>query len=530
MRDTRGVAFLVSLGHHAVMRGLLFVLALPGICSGERINHDGRILGDLPIVAAPILFNTPEADAVVAAMQIMPRDSPWNEDISRRPILSNSAAMIARIHSDLTESDASRGVLRLFEEMNFALVPDTQPTRPIEFFQYPAQSDFDGGTPPFGNYPIPPNLPVETWPTGTGSQTLEAWQAATGGDRHSIIVMPGTGNIWETWLTQRLGTNWRAANGAKFSLITNNLRPPGWTSGDAAGLPMFPALVRYDEVQRGMVEHAMRIVVKRSRKEYIYPATHHASVPETTDPNVPAMGQRVRLKQGFVIPDNWTSQEQAVLLGLKKYGAFVADNGNFFSISITPDNRYPDECFDHLRTITISNFEVIETTGPNGGPRAPGAPTADAGPDLSAAAGSTVILNGIAAGNGPLTVTWKSNTGPAAVTFGNAAEAATTATFAAPGRYTLMLSAANGTHTPAYDAVVVEVTIPVALTRSGRDQIIGFTGIPGQRCRVQRSSDMSAWLTFWDQIPASSEMIQATHEGALDLPEGRQFYRVLIGP
>ncbi|WP_367873381.1 hypothetical protein [Luteolibacter sp. Populi] len=512
------------------MRGLLLTLVFTGISSAERINQEGRILGPQPAVAAPILFNTPQADAVVSAMQIMPLDSPWNEDVSRRPVLSNSDAMVSRITSDLvTGVNANRGFLWLFEEMNFALVPDNQPAQPVEFFQYPQQSDFDGGTSPFGSYPIPVNLPIETWPTGTGSMTLEQWQTSSvSGDRHSIIVMPGTGNLWETWLTRRVGGNWRAANGAKFPLNNNSLRPAGWTSGDAAGLPMFPALVRYNEVQRGMVEHAMRVVVKKSRREYIYPATHHASVDNTTDPNVPAMGQRLRLKAGYVINPSWTIQEKAVLLGLKKYGAFVADNGNFFSISITPDDRYPEECFDHLRSLQISNFEVIQTTGPNEGPRSAGAPTANAGPDLDVRAGSSVALNGAVSGSGTLVTQWKWNAGPAPVTFGNAAQAATTASFTVPGRYTLLLSASNNVHTPAYDAMIVDVTIPVSLVRSGRDQIVGFPTISGRHYRVERSGDLGAWLTLADNITGTGSPAQVTHAGALDVPGEQQFYRVVF--
>jgi hypothetical protein len=512
------------------MRGVLLALILSGIARGDRINHEGRILGEQPSVASPLLFNTAQADAVLSTMQIMPRDSAWNEDISRRPTLANSDAMIARITSDLLTGGSNRGNLFLFEEMNYALVPDDQARRSIEFFQYPSQSDFDGGTNPLGSYPIPANLPVETWPTGTGSQTLEAWQEATGGDRHTIIVMPGTGQIWETWNTRRVGLNWRAANGAKFSLLNNSLRPAGWTSGDAAGLPMFPALVRYDEVQRGMVEHAMRIVVKRSRREYIYPATHHASVPDSLDPDVPAMGQRVRLKSSFVIPANWTIQEKAVAFGLKKYGAFVADNGNFFSISITPDDRYPDGCFDRLRTIAISSFEVIETTGASGGPRSPGAPEVAAGPDRSVTVGSSLALNGIVSGGGSPVVLWRSYSGPGPVSFTSSSQAATTASFAVPGRYTLMLSASNAIHTSAHDAVVVDVTLPIQLRTSGRDQVIEFNGIAGERCRVQRSSNMSTWQTFWDQTPTGNVPQSVVHAGALDLPEGRQFYRVLVGP
>src|SRR5204863_6913684 len=190
----------------------------------------------------------------------------------------------------------------------------------------------------------------------------------------------GAGSIWETWLTRLTQSGWQAANGAKFDLNSNTLRPPGWTSADAAGLPMFPALVRYDECQRGMVEHAVRLVVAKSRREYIYPARHYASSIPATSVNYPAMGQRLRLKAGFVIAQNWTIEEKAVLLALKKYGVIVADNGNFFSISVCPDDRFAGNAFDHLSTITIDNFEVIITTGPNEGPRSPGAPIVVAGP------------------------------------------------------------------------------------------------------------------------------------------------------
>src|SRR5205085_10663858 len=171
----------------------------------------------------------------------------------------------------------------------------------------------------------------------------QQWQAdATnlGGDRHGIVVAPGAGSVWETWQLKLTGSGWEASNGAKFSLISNALRPAGWTSGDAAGLPMFAALVRYDECERGMVEHGLRLVVAKTRREYIYPARHFASSIPAASVNYPAVGQRFRLKASFVIPENWTIEEKAVLRGLKKYGALVADNGNFFSISVCPDDRF----------------------------------------------------------------------------------------------------------------------------------------------------------------------------------------------
>lgn len=430
----------------------------------QRINQEGRILGAEPVVTSPTLFNTSAGDAIVAAMQIMPRDSAWNEDVSQRPVLANSNAMIAQIISDLA---SNRRTLRPFYEMNYVLVPDNQPRLTIPFFNYPDESDLDGGTFPAGNYPIPPNLPVETWPRGTGNLTLEDWQQDVnndGGDRHSIIVAPGVGSIWETWLTRLRESGWEASNGAKFDLNSNEMRPSGWTSADAAGLPMFPALVRYDECQRGMVEHAVRLVVAKTRREYIYPARHYASSIPATSVNYPAMGQRLRLKADFVIPQNWTTEEKAVLLALKKYGAIVADNGNFFSISVCPDDRFADNAFDHLSTITIDNFEVITTTGQNEGPRSPGAPTVDAGPDQFVEYPTQAALSGTV--NAPLgnaTIQWRLYSGPAAVTIANANQASTTVTFPQPGTYTLMLSANDGVHTVAYDAVVIRATLSASM-------------------------------------------------------------------
>ncbi|HTI99241.1 MAG TPA: hypothetical protein VL527_10200, partial [Dongiaceae bacterium] len=313
------------------------LLLAVGPAGAERINQEGRILGAVPAVTNAILFNTTNADAVASALQIFPVTNPWNEDISRRPLLANSDAMIAQINADV---GASHRKLSIFPEMNFVFVPDNQALQSFEFLDYPDQSDLNGGTDPFGLYPAPVNLPIEGWPAETGAQTLTEWQTNDdGSDRHAIMVAPGTGKVWETWRTILNAGQWQAANGAMFNLNTNGLRPDTWTSGDAAGFPMFPALVRYDECQRGMVEHACRLVVVHSRAQHIYPATHNTS--GYTGTNYPAMGQRLRLKAGFVIPANWTKEEKALVLGLKKYGGMVSDNSSsFFSLSITPDDRW----------------------------------------------------------------------------------------------------------------------------------------------------------------------------------------------
>src|SRR6266513_3043219 len=348
---------------------LVLSFVVTAAAQSERINQEGRILGPAPVVTAPTLFNTTQADAIVSAMQIFPVTNPWNEDISRRPLLSNSATMISQMKSDLS---SSRQTLRPFYEMNYVLVPDNQARVTISFLDYPDESDLDGGAYPNGSYPIPSNMPIETWPRGTGSLTLQQWQMDVtnlGGDRHGIMVAPGVGSIWETWQMKLTQSGWQASNGAKFNLNSNALRPAGWTSGDAAGLSMFVATVRYDECQRGMVEHALRLVVKRTRKEYIYPATHYASSIPATSTNYPAMGQRLRLKANFAIPGNWTTEEKAVLLALKKYGAIVADNGNFFSVSVCPDDRFSSNAFSHLASIDINSFEVVQTTAASEGPR-----------------------------------------------------------------------------------------------------------------------------------------------------------------
>ena len=498
----------------------VLLLSLPlAVVAGERINQEGRILGPLPAVTNSILFNTNNADAVVAAMQIFPVTNPWNEDISRRPLLANSDAMIARIDSDLT---ASHSLTPEFE-MNFVLVPDNQMLVSNQFVTYPDDSDLNGGTYPFGLYPIPTNMPIEEWPVGTGTQTLLQWQTNNdGSDRHSIIVQPGIGLIWETWNALRVGTNWQAGNGAIFNLNTNGLRPAGLTSGDAAGLPMFPALVRYDEAERGVVEHACRIVVRHSRKEYIYPATHDASVPSTTDTNVPAMGQRVRLKAAFAIPDGWTKEEKAVLLALKKYGALVADNGHYFSISVTPDDRWPANCFDDLNSVAITNFEVIQTTGPSEGPRSAGAPVADAGPDQTAPAGSPLQLQGAVAFTGaPPAISWKLYSGPGAVTFGDATLTNTPVNFSAPGIYTLELSAADGVHAVVYDAVTITVVngITVSIALTGTNVNLSWTGgSPPYVVQCAGALPANPWNDF---------VTTSANSANVPLTNGTGFFRVI---
>jgi hypothetical protein len=451
-----------------IMAGVAGFLVLGA--RGERINHAGRILGPEPVVTHPILFHTPEADAVVAAMQIFPATHGWNEDVSGRPVLTNSDAMMLTITTNLL---ASRRHVRVFYEMNFVLIPDDQPLVPINFNLhprecYPEESDL-------GPYPIPTNMPVETWPRDTGPLTLSQWQEDTngvGGDRHAIIVQPGAGGLWELWRARLTNGYWEAANGAKWNLHSNALRPLGWTSADAAGLPMFGGLIRYDECQRGEVEHACRLVVARTRTAYIYPATHHAG--STTGSSTPAMGQRLRLKSDYSIPAGWTLSEKAVAKALKKYGAIVSDNGGFFSLSAVPDPRWSAGEFTNFRSLSLANFEVVLTTGEFEGPRSPGAPAIDAGPDQRIPLDSAAaLLPAVIYTNAePLSIVWISYAGPGSVHFEVDDQAAGSATFSTSGVYTLLVKADNGVHASAYDAVAVTVEPVIRLEAAlGADQV-----------------------------------------------------------
>jgi hypothetical protein len=174
--------------------------------------------------------------------------------------------------------------------------------------------------------------------------------------------------LYELYVARPKGDHWDAACGAKFDLAGNTLRPDGWTSADAAGLPILPGLVRYDEIKRGVIDHAIRMTVDVSRKAYIWPARHQAG--STTNVNAPPMGQRFRLKEGFDI-SGFPPAAQTVLKALKKYGAIVADNGGNWYLSGAPDARFPDAEIDALKRVKGSDFEAVQSVDEKGNPIIP---------------------------------------------------------------------------------------------------------------------------------------------------------------
>ena len=197
-----------------------------------------------------------------------------------------------------------------------------------------------------GPYPIPPSAPIEGGPSSTG-------------DRHVLVIDKDNGRLYEMFDAHPLATGgWHAGSGAIFDLNSDALRPAGWTSADAAGLPIFPGLARYDEaVVQGAINHALRFSVAHTRRAYVYPARHYAS--SNTSPNLPPMGMRVRLKSSFNIAP-FPPEVRVILKALKKYGMFIADNGSNWYVSGAPDPRWSDDNLHTLSQVKGSNFEVVK--------------------------------------------------------------------------------------------------------------------------------------------------------------------------
>jgi hypothetical protein len=309
----------------------------------------------MPDITRPVLFGTPEADRIFSALQVFPPDSPWNQDISRLPVQANSERMIASIGAEKH--------LGYNLDMNFVIVPARQKRVPVKILKYHRSSDP-------GPFPIPDNAPIENWPLARNEdiraltrpgQTLDDMQRNGSGDRHLLVVDPGKGKLHEFWQARRTDNGWEASNASTFDLRSGALRAEGRTSADAAGLPIFPAVVRFDECERGMVEHAMRVTVRRTRNAYVHPARHYAS--SLSDPALPRMGERLRLRADFDT-SGYPRHARAILEGLKKYGMFVADNGQDWLMSISPDARLTG--LETLERVKGSDFQVVETEGQSG--------------------------------------------------------------------------------------------------------------------------------------------------------------------
>ena len=284
----------------------------------------------------------------IAGCPLFPASNVWNARVDNLPIDPYSNAYINSIgsniglHPDFGAGEWDGGPIGI----PYNVVPGNQPPVEVTF-------DYDDESDP-GPYPIPPDAPVEG-----------------GSDRHVLVVDRDRCKLYELWNAwPQAGGSWRAGSGAVFDLTSNALRPETWTSADAAGLPLLPGLVRYDEVAAGAIHHALRFTAQSTQRAYVWPARHYAS--SSTDPARPPMGQRFRLKASFTIPPSFSPETKVILTALKRYGMFLADNGSNWYISGAPDSRWNDEkLVSELRQVKGSDFEAVDESGlmvnPNSG-------------------------------------------------------------------------------------------------------------------------------------------------------------------
>jgi hypothetical protein len=300
------------------------------------------------------LEGTPDLghNASLQGKRIFPVNNPWNQRIDTAPVDPGSAAVISRFSSAHLHPDFGANWNGGPFGIPYVVVSGTQPKVNIGPITYADESDP-------GPYPIPANAPIEG-----GSQST--------GDRHVIVLDRDHWVLYELYSAYPNGDgSWRADSAARFDLNSNNLRPAGWTSADAAGLPILPGLVRYDEVyEQKAIHHAIRFTLQNTKRAYVHPATHYAS--NLTDASYPPMGARFRLKAGFDI-SGYSPANQVILQALKVYGLILADNGSNLFISGAPDARWNDGDLNALKNISAANFEMIQL-GYAGEPSDPGDP------------------------------------------------------------------------------------------------------------------------------------------------------------
>jgi hypothetical protein len=302
---------------------LLVVLAVPAAGHSRR-HHTGHARHALRTAAE-------------GGCPILPADNPLNQEVASLPVSPNSKAYVekiglsAHLHPDFG-INPGYGI-------PYAVVGPEQQKVPIKFTLYKSESDP-------GPYPIPPEAAIE----GGGKKGK--------GDKHVLVVQEGSCMLYELYKAARKGKGWTAGSGATFNLRSNALRPEGWTSADAAGLPIFPLLARVPEVKEGAIRHALRVTVPASQRGYIHPAVHFAS--SSSDPSLPPMGLRLRLNGEYPLT-GFSGQALVIMEALKRYGLIVADNGSPWYITGAPSSGWNEEQLQQLKSVPGSAFEAVET-------------------------------------------------------------------------------------------------------------------------------------------------------------------------
>jgi hypothetical protein len=298
----------------------------------------------LALAAGALLLGGASAHALrlpgASKCTIFPATNAWNQRVDALPVAANSAQLIQSIGLDTgLHPDFGSG---LYDGQPIGIPYDVVSKKTKRFrvaFTYADESDK-------GPYPIPKSVHIEGGRASTG-------------DRHALLIDKDACKLYELYALYPKGGGWTAGSGAIWNLLSNALRPAGWTSADAAGLPIFPGLARYDEVARGVINHALRFTAARTRRQYVYPARHYAS--SSDDPSLPPMGLRVRLKASVDIA-SFPKQSRIVLQALKTYGMLLADNGSNWYISGAPNPRWSNDDLHSLGRITGSMFEVVDTS------------------------------------------------------------------------------------------------------------------------------------------------------------------------
>jgi hypothetical protein len=282
-----------------------------------------------------------QAPTIGAACTVFPADNIWNTPIDQLPVSPNSSTYVNTIgattgvHADFGSGLWDGGPIGI----PFITVPGTQTKYPVSF-DYADESDP-------GPYAVPLNAPIEGGSASTG-------------DRHAISIDVDHCILYELYAAFPQAASWQAGSGAIYNLLSNNLRVATWTSADAAGLPIFPGLVRYDEIAAGEIRHALRFTVPQTQKAYVWPARHYAS--SLTGAQYPPMGVRFRLRADFDI-SSFSPANQIILKALKKYGMMIADNGSSWYLSGAPDSRWNNDELHDLGRIHGSDFQVVDVSG-----------------------------------------------------------------------------------------------------------------------------------------------------------------------
>jgi len=323
----------------------------------------------------------------IGACPVLPSDNIWNTAIDQLPVSTSSSTWVATIgstsplHPDFGPDPYG---------IPFITVPGTQKKYPATF-TYASQSDL-------GPYAIPLNAPIEGGSAGTG-------------DRHAIAVDATNCILYELFAAYPQTADWTAGSGAIFNLISDALRPAGWTSADAAGLPVFPGLVRYDEIVAGAINHAIRFTAPQTQAAYIWPARHLAS--SLTGAQYPPMGARFRLKAGVDI-SGFSPTNQIILRALKKYGVMLADNGSSWFISGATDSRWSNDDLHNLTQLNGSDFEAVDVSSlqidPNSGQAKQSGVTVTVAPSTATVSlSSTQQFNATVLNSTATTVSWSVN-------------------------------------------------------------------------------------------------------------------------